>query len=426
VAADRPGEGRPRSVRSACGDLRSAEPHLSDLGARRLRDILDAPLLSADPIIQRQQAVQWLDRHDDQRIRVMASALPLRGRSGHLDRLVGLLHRAHHPPAPALSKGIKVWSLCCGLFCGLVVVQVVNAQYHWIAGLGVLMALNGLIRYLWRAMLRNRNDAASAYIEMAPTLTCLHAHAGQANRDLPDQTALHVLKGCFHEVVTQGRIPALCGWLEWASLGGMIWALLNYLVFYDFHVAEAVLRHIASNRDILLRGLSATAELEALTSLACLAAEQPVACYPRPATETTIEIMEGRHPLVPEAQSTANGIRLTPDHRTWVITGPNAAGKSTFLRMVGVNVLMAQIGTAAAAADMRWSPVRLMTDVRIRDDLARHESYFLSEVRRLRRMVLDADRSTPILGLIDEPFRGTNSQERVAGGIALIDRKSVV
>jgi DNA mismatch repair ATPase MutS len=131
--------------------------------------------------------------------------------------------------------------------------------------------------------------------------------------------------------------------------------------------------------------------------------------------------MEGRHPLVPEAQSTANGIRLTPDHRTWVITGPNAAGKSTFLRMVGVNVLMAQIGTAAAAADMRWSPVRLMTDVRIRDDLARHESYFLSEVRRLRRMVLDADRSTPILGLIDEPFRGTNSQERVAGGIALIE-----
>ena len=70
---------------------------------------------------------------------------------------------------------------------------------------------------------------------------------------------------------------------------------------------------------------------------------------------------------------------------------------------------------------MTWSPVRLITDVRIRDDLARHESYFLSEVRRLRRLVLDAGHSTPVLGLIDEPFRGTNSQERAAAGVALLE-----
>jgi DNA mismatch repair ATPase MutS len=70
---------------------------------------------------------------------------------------------------------------------------------------------------------------------------------------------------------------------------------------------------------------------------------------------------------------------------------------------------------------MQWSPVRLMTDVRVRDDLAKHESYFLSEVRRLRRMVLDADPRTPILGLIDEPFRGTNSQEKRAAGVATLE-----
>jgi DNA mismatch repair ATPase MutS len=65
--------------------------------------------------------------------------------------------------------------------------------------------------------------------------------------------------------------------------------------------------------------------------------------------------------------------------------------------------------------------VRLITDVRIRDDLARHESYFLSEVRRLRRLVLDVEPGTPMLGLIDEPFRGTNSQERAAAGVALLE-----
>jgi DNA mismatch repair ATPase MutS len=89
--------------------------------------------------------------------------------------------------------------------------------------------------------------------------------------------------------------------------------------------------------------------------------------------------------------------------------------------MVGVNVLLAQTGAAVPAVEMTWSPVRLITDVRIRDDLAKNESYFLSEVRRLRRLVLDCERDTPILGLIDEPFRGTNSQERTAAGLALLE-----
>jgi DNA mismatch repair ATPase MutS len=105
----------------------------------------------------------------------------------------------------------------------------------------------------------------------------------------------------------------------------------------------------------------------------------------------------------------------------WVITGPNAAGKSTYLRMIGVNVLLAQIGSAVPARGMALSPVRLLTDVRIRDDLARNESYFLSEVRRLRRMVADIGAGTRLLGLIDEPFRGTNSSERTAAGIALAE-----
>ena len=216
-------------------------------------------------------------------------------------------------------------------------------------------------------------------------------------------------------------IPSLCAWLEWAGLHGLVRGLLNMTVFLDLHVAEAVLARVAPNRYILLNGLSAMAELEALGSLGCFSAEPPVACYPRPGTETALCIEEGRHPLLPEPDVTPNSIRLTSTERTWVVTGPNAAGKSTFLRMVGINTLLAQIGAAVTARDMAWSPVRLITDVRIRDDLARHESYFLSEVRRLRRLVLDAKNDAPALGLIDEPFRGTNSQERIAAGVALLE-----
>jgi DNA mismatch repair ATPase MutS len=210
-------------------------------------------------------------------------------------------------------------------------------------------------------------------------------------------------------------------WLEWADLPRQTRSLFNVLIFLDLHIADAIRSRVAPNRDVLLRGLSALADTEALCSLACFGAEQPIACYPRPEDGASLSIQDGFHPLLTPQTAAPNSVLLAPDKRTWVITGPNAAGKSTFLRMVGVDVLLAQMGAAVAAQAMTWSPVRLITDVRIRDDLAKNESYFLSEVRRLRRLVLDAQEDVPILGLIDEPFRGTNSQERVATSIALLE-----
>jgi len=230
-----------------------------------------------------------------------------------------------------------------------------------------------------------------------------------------------VLRRRFEKVATETEIPSLCEHLGWMALGGLARSLLNVVVFYDLHVCEAIVRRFVSGRQMLLDGLAAMAEFEALASLACYGAERTGTCYPDLASETLVSISDGRHPLIPSGHVTANSICLTEAKRMWVITGPNAAGKSTYLRMVGVNVLLAQIGSAVVAGQMSLSPVRLLTDVRIRDDLARNESYFLSEVRRLRRMVVDSGSETRLLGLIDEPFRGTNSSERTAAGIALAE-----
>lgn len=117
-------------------------------------------------------------------------------------------------------------------------------------------------------------------------------------------------------------------------------------------------------------------------------------------------------------------MQLDAGHNLWIITGSNMSGKSTFLRMVGVNLLLAQAGCAAPATHVCFMPMRLVTDLRIRDNLAKGESYFLAEVRQLRRMIVprpDQAASAPILGLIDEPFRGTNHQEQRAATLAVIE-----
>ncbi len=391
------------------------------LGARRLRDMLDAPCLSDAHIRDRQLAVQWLDTRDEQRLCLLAALVPLRGRGEKLETMVPLLHATPAPWGSRASMAIRLWSAISGPLGLWALLSIAAGQYAWVRPLVILITVNTFILLLLRSKLRSLNASVSPWADQQSTLDCFLAVARHTSTELPDETQLGLLKSRFREVVTDARIPSLCGWLGWAGLHGMARSLLDVLMFLDLHIAEAVLKHVTANRDILLNGLSALAELEALGSLACFSAEQSVACYPQPMSGTGLIIKEGRHPLILEQYVIANDIGLTPDKRTWVITGPNAAGKSTFLRMVGVNVLLAQTGAAVAATEMTWSPVRLITDVRIRDDLARNESYFLSEVRRLRRLVLDDQKDTPILGLIDEPFRGTNSQERTAAGLALLE-----
>lgn len=393
----------------------------TDLGARRLRDMLDAPCLSAEHIQGRQQAIRWLCAHGEQRIGMMASAVLLRGRSARLDELVGLLYRTEPHRHRVASRCVRVWSALSGLLVLCAVSQGLNGHYGWFRLLVIVLVVNGLIMRACKRMLSTLRGSVAPWTTMRSALRCLLAVAERAGQELPDETQLGPLRVCFRRVVRQAPVASLCEWLEWASLHGMVRGLLNAVVFLDVHVGEAVLARIIPNRDILLRGLSALAELEALNSLACFSAEQPVACYPQTVPDPGLSIERGRHPLIPHADVTPNSVDVTCDQRTWVITGPNAAGKSTFLRMVGVNVLLAQIGAAVPARAMTWSPVRLMTDVRIRDDLAKHESYFLSEVRRLRRMVLDPPNDARLLGLIDEPFRGTNSAERIAAGVALLE-----
>lgn len=390
-------------------------------GARRLRDMLDGPCLSHEHIQRRQEAVRWLDRHEKERIAIMASALPLRGQSDRLDALVERLGDTTPNLHATASRWIRGWSVGSGLLFLHGLFQIFYGRYFWINGLILLAVLNGLIAFFHKRMFAHLMDSVLPLVDLAPALRGLLGVARCARENLPHEASLNLLRERLDKVATQAEIPALCERLAWMGLGGLARSLLNLIVFYDLHVAEAVLTRFIRSRDILLEGLAASAEFEALASLACFSAAQSVKCYPHLVSEATVSIEEGRHPLIAFEESEPNGMHLTRVKRVWVITGPNAAGKSTYLRMVGVNLLLAQIGAAVVARDMTLSPVRLQTDVRIRDDLARHESYFLSEVRRLRRMVVDAETGAPLLGLIDEPFRGTNSSERTAAGIALAE-----
>lgn len=385
------------------------------LGALRLRDALDHPLLAPPRIAARQQAVRWLAQQHAVRIELLAAAAQLRGQDAELAQFIRALRetRALHTRPPirvlrwlsiptVLATGVALsWTGGGSALLGLLLITAILVVSS------LLLTYAGGPLHAFLALWQSVGWAARGYGAVAHT----------AARLLPPDADLAGVRE--HLARAAPILPSLARRVAWSESGGIVHAILNRIVFWDAHVAGAILHRALPHRDDLITGLAALADLEALLSLACYAAEQPGAVFPQLADGERIHIVRGRHPLIPPAEAVGNSLELDARVRTWIITGSNMAGKSTFLRMAGANVLLAQCGSAVPAEEMSWSPVRLISDLRARDNLARHESYFMAEVRQLRRMVLPQAGQTPILGLIDEPFRGTNSTEQTAASVAV-------
>lgn len=383
-------------------------------GAQRLRDWLEQPLLEVEPIRARQARVAALTTDSEGRLAILAAAAALRREDRRLARLLTAVRSAAPLTLPLPVAALRGWSVLsvAALTVGLWLLPGPGGT----ALLLGLLIVNGALFALLRGPLFER---LAAWRDTAWAARGLRTAVDGARQALAPHAPLRAL--CDDLSAAQagdalGRIERLVGWTE---SGGPIHFALNLIAFVDVHVAHALGRLVAPRREALLRGASALADVEACASLACFGWEQPLQCTPEPIAERTIRIDDGRHPLVDPSRCVGNDVTLGAPARLWVITGSNMAGKSTFLRMVGINTLLAQIGCAASAARMQWRPLRLITDLRTRDSLAAGESYFLAEVRHLRRMLAPPAGDAALLGLIDEPFRGTNSQDQSAASVAV-------
>lgn len=163
------------------------------------------------------------------------------------------------------------------------------------------------------------------------------------------------------------------------------------------------------------------AEMEALLSLAGYAFENPADPFP--------EIVEGgsiyhgvdlRHPLLPRRQCVPNNLQLGPDLRLLIVSGSNMSGKSTFLRTVGINAVLAFAGAPVCASSLRLSPFAIGATLRIQDSLMAGKSRFYSEITRIQQIVEKAKGPLPLLFLLDELLHGTNSHDRGIGGEAIV------
>jgi hypothetical protein len=155
--------------------------------------------------------------------------------------------------------------------------------------------------------------------------------------------------------------------------------------------------------------------MEALSSLATFAYEHPQYAFPQFVAEAPLLESEAlAHPLL-GAEAIANDVFLGPGSQLMILSGPNMAGKSTFIRSVGVNAVLAQCGAPVRTLRMRLSPLRVAASICILDSLSGGVSRFYAEIRRIKVIAALAEGPVPVLFLLDELLSGTNSHDRLIG-----------
>ena len=205
------------------------------------------------------------------------------------------------------------------------------------------------------------------------------------------------------------------------SQGNMLFKPFAAAMLLGTQLAFAMERWRARSGKAVERWVNAVGAIEALSSLATQAFEHPEQPFPEIVDAgPRLEAQALGHPLLSDAQCVRNDVRLDGGLGLLLISGSNMSGKSTLLRTVGVNAVLALAGGTVRAERLVISPLRIGACMRVIDSLQEGRSHFYAEITRLRSIVDLGDRSEPLLFLLDEILHGTNSHDRKIGAEALI------
>jgi hypothetical protein len=238
------------------------------------------------------------------------------------------------------------------------------------------------------------------------------------------------------ELVTQGRRPsrAVRGLRVWVDLldsrRNQFFAPVALATMWGVHCALAIEAWRARYGASVGAWLAAVGQLEALGSLAGYAWEHPADVYPAlEEGEPRFEAEALGHPLIPVERCVRNDVALGGPTRVLVVSGSNMSGKSTLLRAVGTNAVLALAGAPVRASRLRLSHLSVGATLGVRDSLQEGTSRFYAELVRLRDLVRIAEGPVPLLFLLDEILHGTNSHDRRLGAAAvvrgLVERRAI-
>jgi hypothetical protein len=396
-------------------------------GSQRLRTWLTAPIPDPKLAIQRQQVVRELTPLHLFRDKMVLNAMEAAGarKTWKANQLVEWLQTSD------TSGAARRWLILFGAWVVLNAILLAANLLGWLPPWWqiTLAAYLGL----WLLWSRTMEAAADQATALEGALRQLRAVFGQLEafsyRDTPHLRALcepyldrvHRPSRYLSRIT---RVVTAIGLRE----NPLLRLILNALLPWDAYLAYRLNQTKADLGDRGAAWMDVWFELEALASLANFGYLNPAYSFPamltgedqRPAAPFDARGLG--HPLIPDQEKVCNDFTVTELGQVTVITGSNMAGKSVFLKTVGVNLSLAYAGGPVDAQRLQTVPFRIFTSMRISDSVTDGISFFYAEVKRLKALLAELERyhPLPLLFCIDEIFRGTNNRERLVGSRAYV------
>ncbi len=243
----------------------------------------------------------------------------------------------------------------------------------------------------------NENEFESAYLKQVQEKL--------KNENVNANQALTELSNIFEKLNTVANL--------------FIFIAFNGTFQYHFWVYKKLQNWKEKNLAFLWDSVSIIGEIEALNSLANFAYNNQEYVYPA-ITQDKIQFEELGHPLLSKSKRVRNSIDFT-NQQFVILTGSNMSGKSTYLRTVGINLVLSYVGAPIDCKSAQVFPLPLWVSMRLTDSLSDSESFFFAEVKRLKQIVTEAEKQQ-IFVLLDEILKGTNSDDKKSGTVGVIEK----
>jgi hypothetical protein len=217
-----------------------------------------------------------------------------------------------------------------------------------------------------------------------------------------------------------GEFVGILKRIDWRS-NLLVNLILQIFFVWDLRLVISLNDWKKKNKNQFEEWFKVIAEVEVVISLASLIHNEPEWCFPS-VDEKYFHFTAEQigHPLLPPTTRVPSDFSLEGIGKLALITGSNMAGKSTFLRSLGVNIVLAQMGAPVCARQMSLSEVKLISSMRVADNLAENTSTFYAELKKIQYIIEAVDKKEKVFILLDEVLRGTNSDDRHKGSKALV------
>jgi DNA mismatch repair ATPase MutS len=375
-------------------------------------------LLPNDEITRNHQAVKELSEKLDWRQEFLAFAKVSNDNQSNYETLLKW-STFNSTPLSKMSVFISYFSPL--LFLGVLITYLVTSNTFFASVLSYLFVINLMIlgRFIKRiqAEVANSTNIDKTIHQYSLLLQKIENESFQSQKLIDLQQKL-----MFKKENASVHFKQLAGlFSNMDSISNFVTAtVFNGTFLFNLHVLKSIIQWKNDHAEALENWLGVIGEFEMLNSLANFSYNNPEFVYPTLNTNFEIDFTDLSHPLLNKNTRIGNDVRFHPES-FMILTGSNMSGKSTFLRSLGINMVLSGMGSPVCASKANVHPLPVLVSMRLSDSLSDSESYFFAEIKRLKQ-IMDELENRPAFVLLDEILRGTNSDDKRNGTIEVVKK----